>query len=333
MSFKILDAGLLSTIQDLGRVGHQSSGISPAGALDYKSAILANQLVGNEPNTALLEMNLKGITFESFVDTTIATAGAPMKVLINQVERPVGRSLSISKGDVIEIGFTNVGMRTYLAVPGGFKVDEILGSAATHLRSKIGGFKGRALEGGDRLDFKGNFSSSFPYMVREFQEAVDSRIRIFPAANYEEFTPEAQKTLVDSAYVIGKNNDRMGMRLEGQGLTTISGDHDILSEPTQIGNVQVPKNGQPIILLSDRQTTGGYTRIASVAKVDLPKLVQMRPGDEVRFEMIDLSEASVLYKKEMLRILNREYLQADRQHEFFRRRKAERIEGLLVENN
>lgn len=330
MTFKVTDAGILTTIQDLGRVGHQSVGISPAGVLDYKSAILANFLLNNDPNAAVLEFNLRGISFVVQKDITIATAGAPMKLTINEEVRSIGRAYSLSKGDFVSFGMTTEGMRTYLAVAGGFKVDDVLGSSSTHIRSNMGGFQGRALEVNDLLSYSGNNEIHFPLVVKEETAEKNNIIRIIEAPNYDSFTEESKMKLVDTQYEIGRSNDRMGIRLDGETLETRDGVHDVLSEPTQLGNIQVPKNGLPIILLSDRQTTGGYKRIASVIKVDLPKLVQLRPGEEIQFELVDLNTATELYKKEMQKILNKEYLNISSEFSDYRRVEADRIMELLM---
>lgn len=330
MTFLIKKPGILSVIQDLGRYGYQSLGISPAGALDYRSAMLANQILGNDLNAAVVEQNIQGLTFESSVDTSIATAGAAMPFFINGEPMPIGRGISIAKGDVVEFGNTTENMRTYLAVSGGFIVEDVLGSAATHTRSNMGGQDGRALQKGDYLIINGNVPDELPKVLAEPLAYADTIIRLVKGPNFVQFTEESIEKLLNSSYKITRSNDRMGIRLEGEALATTSGIHDIVSEPTQIGNVQVPKNGQPIILLSDRQTTGGYTRIATLAKVDIPKIVQLRPGQHIQFELIDLKEASDLYKADLNKINNKEYLKNDTHFEYHRRIKAERVKQLLL---
>jgi len=332
MTFLVKKPGLLSTVQDLGRIGSQSSGFSPAGALDYQSAILANQLVGNDPNTALIDLTLQGISFEVRSDTTIAAAGAPMEIKVNERELAVGRSITLNKGDLVEFGIAKEGLRTYLAVAGGFDVEEVLGSSSTHVRSSIGGYEGRALQAGDVLFANGNEENQFPLAVKEELNLSDEEttLRIVPAPEYDEFTDDSKETLVKESYAIGKDSDRMGIRLDGKTLETTSGAHDILSEPTQLGNVQVPKNGLPIILLNDRQTTGGYKRIATVAKVDIPKVAQLRPGQKINFEMIDLNQATALYKEKMTGLLEKDYLTIDSAHKYYRRTEAERVTQLLM---
>ncbi len=330
MAFIIKEPGLLSTIQDSGRYGYQSTGISPAGALDYKSAILANQLVHNEPDTPVIEMTLTGLSFEVTKNTTIATAGASMSIRVNETEYPTNRPITLAKGDVVQLGQAEEGLRTYLAVAGGFLLEEVLGSHSTHLRTNMGGYKGRALKEGDILHYNGADVEGYPKVVKKEAYETDSVIRIIPAPNYEDLTEESKKALVSQPYTITRSNDRMGIRLDGKPLETKDGVHDILSEPTQLGNIQVPKNGKPIVLLNDRQTSGGYKRMASVAKVDLPKLVQLKPDEQVYFKMIELKAAIDLYKTEMETLYNGDYLENDKEFIYYRRVEAERIQKLFM---
>lgn len=329
MVFVIKNPGVLTTIQDSGRHGYQSIGISPAGALDYKSAFLANQLVNNEPGSAVLEMTLSGIAFIVTKNTTIATAGAFMPIRVNDVEYPVGRAILLAKGDQVEIGYAKKGLRTYLAVAGGFLMEPVLGSYSTHLRTNMGGYKGRALKKGDILSYNGANNENYFRVVKDELSYLDNAIRLVPGPNYADLTKQSSHALLNEFYTITRSNDRMGIRLEGEAMTMKDNVHDILSEPTQLGNIQVPKNGKPIILLNDRQTSGGYKRVASVAKADLPKLVQLQPDEKIRFEMITLEEATALYQKEMAKILSGHYLTTDKDFVYYRRVEAERIQNYL----
>ncbi|MDO5457611.1 MAG: biotin-dependent carboxyltransferase family protein [Atopococcus tabaci] len=326
---KVRRPGLMSTIQDLGRIGHQSSGFSPAGVCDFESAALANYLLENEADCAVIEMTMQGMSFDVLKNTVIATAGADMDLFINGELFPVGRALSLKKGDHVKFGVVKEGLRTYLAVPGGFKGTEVLGSVSTHVRSEIGGFKGRALERFDILENHGSDVQAFPYVIKKRERQIIRRIRIMEGPEYERFSEEAKEKLVDEWYVIQNQSDRMGIRLDGEAITTVDGSHDIISAPTQLGNVQVPKNGLPIILLNDRQSSGGYTRIATVCKVDLLKLAQMKPGERFKFEMISIEKAQDLYTKKMNDLKVRQAIYADREHRHYRRVTAERVESLL----
>lgn len=329
MVFVIKEPGLLSTFQDLGRYGFQSTGISPSGALDYKSAILANQIVGNDFDEAIIEMQLTGISFDVLKDTTIGVVGAQMEITVNGKKTALGRPIPLSRGDFVKLGFVKDGMRTYLAVAGGFKLDRVLNSYSTHLRTNMGGYKGRALETGDVIPYGEDKKKQHMLIVKDSTEPVDNKIRIIPGPNFVDLTDESKEDFVKQPYKITRSNDRMGIRLEGKPLATNNGVHDILSEPTQLGNIQVPKSGLPIILLNDRQTTGGYKRMASVAKIDLPKLVQLRPETEIYFEWIDLKEAVALYRQELQNLRSKEYLKVDTEYTYYRRIKAERVKQLI----
>lgn len=329
MSFVIENPGLLSTFQDLGRYGHQSTGISPSGVLDYKSAILANQLVGNNIDDATIELTISGISFHVLKDTSISLTGAKLTIEINNRFYEMNRPIAVAKGDFVQLGRMENGLRSYLAVAGGFIIEKVLGSYSTHLRTTMGGYKGRALQTGDILSYNGDYNKNLNLIIDEQPIETNNIIRIIKGPNYEDLTDEAKEKLVTETYRISKSNDRMGIRLDGKSLETKNGIHDILSEPTQLGNIQVPKNGLPIILLNDRQTTGGYKRMASVAKIDLPKLVQMRPEQDIKFEIISLEEASTLYIDEMNKLINKEYLIPDNNHKYYRRVKAERVLKLI----
>ncbi|GMR70885.1 biotin-dependent carboxyltransferase family protein [Aerococcus viridans] len=329
MAFYIQEAGILSTFQDLGRYGHQSTGISPAGVLDYKSAVLANQLVGNNINEAVIEMNFTGISFDVMKDTVISVVGAEMRIDINGRQYTGGKAIKLAKGDQVKFGKTLNGIRSYLAVAGGFHLKKELGSYSTHLRTAMGGHQGRPLQKGDLIAYNGKSNHTFPYYSNE--KVGDTRtIRIITGPNYDDLTIEAKESLTKTPYKITRSSDRMGIRLEGIALKTTDGVHDILSAPTQLGNIQVPKNGQPIILLNDRQTTGGYKRMATVAKIDLPKLVQIPPEEEIYFELIELDNAVSLYKDEMNKLLNNDYLKIDSEHSDYRRITAEKVKTILM---
>lgn len=306
MTFKVLDPGLFSTIQDAGRFSYQAFGFSPSGVLDYRAHKLANRLLGNEDNAAVLEMTLQGVALEAGKDTVISTSGAKAAVTIGGNTYDHGTAIKVMKGETLKIGKCEDGSRIYMAVSGGFDVPEILGSRSTHTRSGIGGFKGRTLKSGDVLKSAGGDFTNKLKKIKSFES--DDVIHIIPGQQYDRFEEEVQEKLFNSEYTITKDSDRMGIRLNGAELQTDAG-HDVLSEPTQLGSIQVPKNGQPIILLNDRQTAGGYVRIATVALADIPKLVQKSPGGKLRFKKIDVDKATELYKEELRRIDADEYFE------------------------
>ncbi|MFC3418648.1 biotin-dependent carboxyltransferase family protein [Salinicoccus hispanicus] len=306
MTLKVTRPGLHTTVQDLGRFGHQSEGFSPAGAMDYRALMLANQLLGNDENAPGLEMTLRGATFEVVKDTVVAAVGADMKMKIDDADHPSGIPVHVAKGSRIQFGAADVGARTYLAVPGGFKVETVLGSASTHVRSGIGGHSGRALQEGDMLH-AGTTGAATRYRIKDFDDG-DEIVRVIPGQQFDRFGDEMKQQFFNSSYALTKDCDRMGFRLDGPELVAAP-DHDVLSEPTQLGSIQVPKGGRPIVLLNDRQTAGGYARIGTVAHADIPKFVQKQPGDAVKFAEITVEEASALYRDEMARIRSGGYLE------------------------
>lgn len=329
MTFKILNPGLYTTIQDLGRTGHQSSGFSQAGVMDYKSAMVANQLLGNDVNDAVLELTIQGATLKVLADIIIAIYGAPMKCTINGGEVPIGFALRVYKGDTITFGQTEKGMRTYLAVQGGFDAELVRGSRSTHPRSGVGGYEGRPLKHGDIITAIGHNIESYYKQVKEPLTFEDNVFHVIEGPEYDLFTEEAKEMFFNEEFEISNDTDRMGTRLNGFELSTTNGSHDILSEPTQLGNVQVPKSGLPIILLNDRQTAGGYTRIATVALSDLPKLVQMKPGQKIRFKKTTVEEASERYRHLLKNIYNGNLIEDRHNFTHYRRYTAEKVLKLL----
>ena len=326
MTFKVLNPGMFTTVQDAGRYSYQTFGFSPSGVLDYRAHKLANALLGNEDNAAVLEMTLQGVELLAQKDVVISTSGAEAPVAIEGNNYSHGTVIKVMKGETLKIGKCENGSRTYLAVLGGFDVPEILGSRSTHTRSGIGGFKGRTIKSGDVLKTLGGDFSDGMKKIKAFES--DNNIRIIPGQQYDRFKEDVQRKLFNSEYKITKDSDRMGIRLDGPGLETDEG-HDVLSEPTQLGSIQVPKNGQPIILLNDRQTAGGYVRIATVALADIPKLVQKSPGETLTFEEIDVDEATKIYKEELAKIDSGEYFEDIRDFTSVRRHTSLKISKLM----
>lgn len=326
MTFKVVNPGMFSTIQDAGRFSYQTFGFSPSGVLDYRAHKLANRLLGNEDDAAVLEMTLLGVELQAQKDIVISTSGAEASVTIDGNRYNHGTAIKLMKGETLKVGKCENGSRTYLAALGGFDVPEILGSRSTHTRSGIGGFEGRTLKSGDVLKAAGGDFSDGLKQIRTFES--DNIIRIIPGQQYDRFEEDVQRKLFSSEYTITKDSDRMGVRLDGPGLQTDEG-HDVLSEPTQLGSIQVPKNGQPIILLNDRQTAGGYARIATVALADIPKLVQKSPGEKLTFKEIDVDEATKLYKEELAKIDSGEYFEDINDFTSIRRQASLKISKLM----
>jgi len=281
---KIIRAGGLTTVQDLGRVGQRGAGVASGGAMDRPSLSVANLLVGNAENAAGLEMTLVGAEVEFDGEVWVAVMGADM----GAVQR--GRPLRVKAGERLKFGPARTGARTYLAIAGGIQIETVLGGRGTDLRAGLGIFRGRPLKAGDGLPLASpERKIGVGWWVRPtlFGEEVGSReVRILAGSECGEFA----RGMEDGEFRVSRRSDRMGIFLEGQKLVrTVN--RELLSSAVAPGTVQVPPEGAPIVLMADAQTIGGYPRIAHVIAVDLPILAQMRSGEAVKFRMVDLAEA------------------------------------------
>ncbi|TFE01749.1 biotin-dependent carboxyltransferase family protein [Jeotgalibacillus salarius] len=307
---KVMDPGLLSSIQDDGRRGHQESGMIISGVMDTFSLRIANLLVGNEENEAVLELTLTGPTIEFQEDQLISICGADFSAVIDDQPAPLWRPVAVKKGSTLHMKFSKIGCRGVIAVAGGFQVPEVLGSKSTYLRAQIGGFEGRSLEKGDLLKI-GKRSAKSEELLRKvakhpvkwsvsntYTDKVynQTALRVIPGKQYQDFTDESKGHLFQQEYKISKQSDRMGFRLDGEKLEC-STEGDMLSEGVAFGTIQVPADGQPIVLLADRQTLGGYPKFGQIASVDLPALIQKKPGEGIRFEETTVQEAQALFKE------------------------------------
>lgn len=302
--FKVEKPGLLTTVQDLGRQGWQAYGVSVSGAMDDYSLRLANLLVGNEPGEAGLECTLMGPEL-TFLDSCVfALAGADMAPLLNGWRIPTHSCHQAEKGDVLKLQNATEGMRTYIAFAGGLAVAPVMNSRSTYLRAGMGGFKGRKLMAGDVLSV-GPGGEAYYYRTLCQAETVLGQkretFRVVMGPEEDRFTPEGLETFLSETFVLSNQCDRMGYRLDGPVVEHVKG-ADILSGGITLGAVQVPGHGHPIIMMADRQTTGGYTKIANVATVDIPLLAQMKPGDPVRFEAVEVSRAQALVRERSERL-------------------------------
>ncbi len=289
---KVLAPGLHTTVQDLGRIGWQALGVPVSGALDGESLRLGNALVGNPQGMAALEILLGGPTLEVVADTVrvaLAGAGASLSVA------PAWRSLTLRRGEIFQISLGPASACAYLAVEGGIAVPPALGSASTYVRAALGGFAGRGLRAGDLLPLaierageRGEVCLPCPPPA-----AADQPIRVVLGPQQEYFTDEAVATLLGAEFRVSNSADRMGMRLDGPPLRHRAG-WDIVSDAIPTGAIQVPGSGQPILLLADHQTTGGYPKIATVVSADLPILGRRRPGDRLRFSAVTVEAAEEL---------------------------------------
>jgi biotin-dependent carboxylase-like uncharacterized protein len=287
----LLDPGPQTTIQDLGRPGQLRYGVPPSGPMDRRSFVLANRLAGNVDGAAALECTLVGPRFVVDAPCAVAVTGAPAPVTINGREVARWTTLPLSAGDEVRVGQATAGVRGYVAFAGGIDAPLVLGSRATYLRGRMGGLHGRALRKRDVL----RVFPAPPVAARAAAASLPSPtgdvvLRVVMGPQADRFTDEGITTFLGSAYEILPQSDRMGARLRGPRIAHADG-HDIISDGIALGSVQVPGDGQPIILLVDRQSTGGYTKIATVCSFDIDRVGQLRPGACVRFEAVMLAEA------------------------------------------
>ena len=303
--FEVLHPGALTTVQDQGRYGYQAFGMPVAGAIDLYAFRLANFVVGNDGDEAGLEITLVGPRLKVVGRVVVAVTGADLGARLNGLPLPLWQAVAVGPGDEIAFRSSRTGCRAYLAVTGGVAVPKVLGSRATYLRGKLGGLAGRPLQRGDRLAV-GEFAKQIPsgrQVPRELQPHYGSNVtlRVIMGPQEDHFTPKGRETFLKGEYTVTPEADRMGYRLQGPKIEHRQG-ADIISDGIPPGAIQVPGHGQPIVMLSDRQTTGGYAKIATVASVDLPRLGQTKPGDRIRFTAITRAEAVALLREQEERV-------------------------------
>ncbi len=292
----VVDPGLLTTVQDLGRPGYQRLGIPPSGPLDRPAFVLANRLVGNPDGAAGLELTLRGPRLEAHRACVIAVTGADMGLTINGQAAPGWTAVRLRPGDVVAFRMVTAGCRAYLAVGGGLDLPLALGSRSTYLRGRLGGLDGRPLQKGDALPVGAPPAALDRPDGRAVPEArrpgypAEVECRVILGPQDDRFTPDGIAAFLGGPYEVAPQADRMGYRLKGPAIGHARG-HDIISDGIPLGGIQVPGEGQPIVLLVDRQTTGGYTKIATVVSTDIARIGQTRPGHRVRFRRVTLAEA------------------------------------------
>ena len=292
---------MLTTVQDLGRNGYQSQGFSVAGVMDVRSFKIANLLLDNPENEAVLEFTLIGPTLQFTSDTIIAITGGDFQPTVNGEPAPMYTALYMKRGDILKFGSARTGSRGYIAFSSYLDIPVVMGSRCTNLKSKIGGYKGRKLKDEDYIGFRIK-RRYLPYFLSrkldldEFDEE-EVTLRVVMGPQDDMFTKQGIHTLLSETYTVTSDFDRMGCRLEGPFIASKNGS-DIISDGIAFGSIQVPAHGKPIVLLADRQTTGGYAKIATVASVDIPKLVQRKTDHKIRFKAITVEEAQKLYLEE-----------------------------------
>jgi len=315
MTIKVTEPGLLTTVQDLGRKGFMQYGVVVGGVMDEVAARLANIMVGNPEGEAVLELTVIGPSLIFEEDYLISICGADLSAKVDNVSVPLWRPMLVRKGSHLTFGRPKNGCRSYIAVAGGFNIPIVMNSRSTYVRGKIGGMKGRALKKGDLLkakEIKSLQSQTLVGLLRKKDEPTPFQtvnwtlttniranyqknpiIRMIKGPQFSMFTEASQNSFLTEEYKVTPQSDRMGYRLSGKRLE-VSSQLNLLSEAVTMGTIQVPNDGQPIILMSDHQTIGGYPKIGYVISVDLPTLSQVMPGENVRFKEVSLSEAQNL---------------------------------------
>lgn len=297
MSIKILNPGLFSTVQDLGRVGYQDQGFSTAGAIDTYALRIGYTLIGN--NGPAIEFTIVGPTIQFLTDNTFVLTGGHFEATLNNQVISSQTVIFVKKGDELKIGSVVDGARGYILFGKPLDIQKVANSYSTHTRSKIGGYKGRALKSNDVITWQQNNMYAERIGLSCPVEAINQQvIHIIEGPQIESFSNEAKQKLVNEGFKISEKSDRMGFRLQGEKIAPIES-ADIISEPVALGSIQVPNDGNPIILLNDKQTVGGYTKIATVCAADLSLIAQKQPNETVKFEWITVEAATEkLHQKE-----------------------------------
>lgn len=313
MTLRVTHPGFFTTVQDVGRFGHQRDGVSPGGAMDAFALRAANLLTGNAPDAAVLEIVLGGPALVLEADVLLALTGGDLGAHIGGRAIPSWRAVLAPRGSELSFVGTRSGCRAYLAVAGGIDVPVVLGSRSTNVRAAFGGYRGRSLERGDVLAI-GDLDALSQRVFAQLSSSESgptiaawglgqslrphySRtpiVRVIPTTHTSALADASRTAFWKDSFRLSPNSDRMGLRLEGPRLDLFER-VEPLSEAVAFGTIQLPPDGNPIVLMADRQTTGGYPRIGEVASVDLPLLAQLCPGDHVRFRQVSLGEAQALY--------------------------------------
>lgn len=319
MSMKVLKPGLLTTVQDTGRTGYQKYGVLASGAMDTVSLRIANMLIGNSETEAGLEITLMGPGPSLYFSqpALIAVTGADFTLRINEEEAPLWKPVFVQENSTVTFGPCKLGCRAYLAAAGGFDVPAVMESKSTYVRAGIGGFHGRALQKEDELPI-GEMTALSKKIAAKLSTEPDQNgfsapnwrvskyrflplkknpvIRVVEGKQFADFSDKSKDRFYEEPFRVTPQSDRMGYRLKGEPLE-LKQPLEMVSEAVSFGTVQVPPDGNPIILLADRQTTGGYPRIAHIIAADLPAASQIMPGEQIHFQAVPLQEAEALVIK------------------------------------
>ncbi|MBQ0059920.1 MAG: biotin-dependent carboxyltransferase family protein [Lachnospiraceae bacterium] len=300
MGFKFERSGPMTTVQDLGRYGYQKDGFSVSGVMDRRSAITANFLVGNEAGDPVLEFLLIGPRIMMTSDAVIAVTGGDFTPKINGQPMPMYEAVAVKKGDRLDFNLAIEGLWGYIAVANKLDIPLVMGSYSTNMKCEVGGFKGRKLKNDDEIDFREGGRSGLEFVghtiEKEYFGDMKKDIRVVLGPQDDAFTEEGIKTFFEGDYVVTNECDRMGYRLDGP-VIEHKGSADIISDGIPYGTIQVPSSGKPIVMLTDRQTTGGYTKIGSVVAVDMPQFVQSKQGCCIRFVPVTVGDAQYELRK------------------------------------
>ncbi|WP_018924957.1 biotin-dependent carboxyltransferase family protein [Salsuginibacillus kocurii] len=299
---RVVRPGLFTTIQDSGRIGFQQDGIPVSGAMDPFALELTNTIVGNPADTAAIEVTMQGPTLRFEEETLVAIGGANLGAYLNDVPFENWSTRHVIPGDEISFRIPVSGVRAYIAVAGGFDARVDLGSCSTFTKASLGGLEGRAFKKEDQLAASTlEWDERFWTRRRKRPDPAvyarvyhDGPLRAIAGPEWDAFTDEAQRAFCGEEFTISDQADRMGYRLKGPKLEQAAS-ADILSDAVAFGTIQVAADGQPMVLMADRQTTGGYTRIGSIIRADWPRLAQMAPGEKIRFELVTVNEAHQAY--------------------------------------
>lgn len=307
---RVLKPGLLTTVQDLGRPGFQQYGVVVGGALDPFAARVANLVVGNAENDAVLEMAQTGAELQFTAEAVVAWNGGDFDARLGDEPLPRDRAVRVAPGETVSFGVARGGWRAWLAVAGGIDVPLVMGSRTTYRRANLGGFQGRPLRAGDELNTfslpettrallrslpAGRRSPSWTVRPETMGKAAPAgTVRALVGPEWDWFTDHSQRDFFASEWTVTREADRMGVRLQGPVLTLVK-PREMISSAVNAGIIQVPAAGQPIVLLPSRQSVGGYPRLAAVASVDLGRFTQLRPGEKIRFEKIPVAMAQELF--------------------------------------
>ena len=310
MGITVKNPGVLTTVQDFGRFGYQQFGVSASGVMDPRAMSLANLLVGNPEDEAVLECTMMGPELSFDEANVIAITGGNLQPMIDGVPVDTYRAIAVAAGQTLRFMGPKTGLRAYIAFAGGLDIEPVMGSRSTHMKAKIGGFQGRKLDKEDQIGFRAPKETlknmDLRVMAPEFVVRPEYLLRVVMGPQDDYFTEAGIKTFLSEVYTLTPEFDRMGCRLDGAVIEHKNGG-DIISDGIAFGAIQVPSAGTPIIMVADRQTTGGYTKIANVITADFRILGQLKAGDKVRFAKVSIQAAqdALLTQRKALKNMGR----------------------------